>query len=51
MVIEPTCFDRQPDALFGIEIGRIGRQIHLLPVVPMGRLAFTPLIKIWHIVA
>ncbi len=42
MVIEPTYFDRQPDALYGVEVGPMGRQIHRLPVVPMGRFAFVP---------
>ena len=42
MVVEPACFHRQPDALYGVEIGRIGRQIHRLPVVPIDRFAFVP---------
>jgi hypothetical protein len=30
MVIEPASFHRQPDALYGVETGRIRRQLDLL---------------------
>jgi hypothetical protein len=39
MVIEPACFDRKPDALYGVEVGPIGRKIHRVPVVPIAGLA------------
>ena len=42
LVIEPACFDRKPDALYRGEVEPIGRQVHRLPVMPMGAFTFVP---------
>ena len=34
MVIEPACFDRQPNTPDGFEIGPIRRQVNRLPAMP-----------------